>query len=71
MIVLLTTSLRSLTKLLTLSMLRPNKLKNIISILVSKKNRVKNRCFQDNREKLDRRDIMGLEIVALISGVLI
>ena len=52
-------------------MLRPNKLKNIISILVSKKNRVKNRCFQDNREKLDRRDIMGLEIVALISGVLI
>ena len=52
-------------------MLRPNKLKNIISILVSKKNRVKNRFFQDNREKLDRKDIMGLEIVALISGVLI
>ena len=71
MIVLLTTSLQSLTKLLTLSMLGPNKFKNIISILVSKKNRVKNRCFQDNREKLDRKDIMGLEIVALISGVLI
>ena len=52
-------------------MLGPNKFKNIISILVSKKNRVKNRCFQGNREKLDRKDIMGLEIVALISGVLI
>ena len=68
---LLTTSLQLSTKLLTLYMRRQNTLRNITNISVSKENRIKNSCFQDSREKLERKDSVGLEIVALISGGLI
>ena len=48
---------------------RQNTLKNI-SIVFSKENFFKKSFFQDKREKLKRKDSIGLEIVALRSGAL-
>ena len=71
MIVFFDNFLQLSTKILTLCMHRQNTLENIIRILISKENCIKISCFQDNREKLERKDSIGLEIVALINGGLI
>ena len=51
MIVSLTSSLQLSTKLLTLCMHRQNTLKNIISILVSKENRIKKQLLSRQQRK--------------------
>ena len=71
MIVFFDNVLQLSTKLLTLCMHRQNTLENVISILISKENCIKISCFQDSREKLERKHSIGLEIVALIRGGLI
>ena len=56
MIALLTTSLQLSTTLLTLRVHRQNKLKNIIVILVSKENCIKNQLFLRQQRKTTLRE---------------